>query len=248
MAAKRQATKLILVEPAGPLNVGSVARLCENFDITELRLVAPRCDPNNQEARRMAVKGKKLLDNAKEYSCLLDAVADCRRVIATSGRIDHGTIPLCTPEEAINWSLEASKGSHIALVFGREDKGLTNQELLLAQKVLTIQTSSRYKSLNLSHAVAIVLSELHRCESKSFTNNIEQEKSEDPASPRQLTDCLNDAEALLLKVGFLYKHTSQARMSKIKALLQRAEIQPKEVSLIRGILRQMRWALGNRNS
>ena len=59
---------------------------------------------------------------------------------------------------------------------------------------------------------------------------------------------VNDAEALLLKVGFLYKHTSQARMSKIKALLQRAEIQPKEVSLIRGILRQMRWALGNRNS
>ena len=247
MQVSRQSTKLILVEPSGPLNIGSVARLCENFGIKELRLVAPRCDPNNQEARKMAIKGKRLLDDAKEYSCLLDAIADCSRVIATSGRIDHGTIPLCSTEEAIEWSLEASRKLPMALVFGREDHGLTNEELLLAQKVITIETSSNYKSLNLSHAVAIVLNELQRYESQILTKNTQPNNVEDPASPRQINDCLNDAEDLLLQVGFLYQHTSKARMSKIKALLQRAVIQPEEVSLIRGILRQMRWAISNRN-
>ena len=242
-----QPTKLILVEPSGPLNIGSVARLCENFGIKELRLVAPRCDPNNQEARRMAIKGKKLLDSAKEYSCLLDAIADCRGIIATSGRIDHGTIPLCSPKEAIKWSLETLEESPLALVFGREDNGLTNEELLLAQKVITIETASSYKSLNLSHAVAIVLNELQHSRSQRVTKNDQLTNVKGPASPRQINDCINDAEKLLLQIGFLYKHTSKARMSKIKALMQRASIQPEEVSLIRGILRQMRWAMTNQN-
>ncbi len=242
-----QKTNLILVEPSGSLNIGSVARLCENFGIKELRLVTPRCDPNNDEARRMALKGKKLLDKAKEFSCLLDAIADCPRVVATAGRIDHGTIPLCSPEEAIKWSIETSKKSSIALVFGREDRGLTNQELLLAQKVITIQTSKNYKSLNLSHAVAIVLHELQRCEAQRSTNNQEVIDAEDPATPKQINDCLNDTEALLLKIGFLYKHTTKARMSKIRALLQRAKVRPEEVSLIRGVLRQMRWAIEKQN-
>ena len=246
MELHNQKTKLILVEPSGPLNIGSVARLCENFGIKELRLVAPQCDVNNQDARRMAVKGKKLLDRAKEYSCLIDAIEDCRRVIATSGRIDHGTIPLCTPEEAMKWSLSGSAELPLALVFGREDKGLTNQELLLAQKVLTIQTSSSYKSLNLSHAVAIVLNELQRCKKEKFSNNVQKAKfHQEPAPPKQIKDCLDDAEALLLDVGFIYEHTAKARMSKIKALLQRAEVQKKEISLIRGILRQMRWAINS---
>ena len=69
--ATKNIIKVILVEPAGALNIGSVARLCENFGVKELRLVAPRCDPNNEEARRMAVKGKGLLEKAKHYYCLL---------------------------------------------------------------------------------------------------------------------------------------------------------------------------------
>ena len=248
MRLQNQATKLILVEPSGPLNIGSVARLCENFGIKELRLVAPRCDPNDEEARRMAVKGKKILDKAKQYPSLLDAIGDCRRVIATTGRIDHGAIPLSPPEEVIKWSGEASIESPLALVFGREDSGLTNQELLLAQKVLTIATPSNYKSLNLSHSVAIVLNELSRSNQNNLPITNKKANIQHPASPKQIEDCLNDAEALLLQIGFLYSHTSKARMSKLKALLQRAEVQPKEISLIRGIVRQMRWAINNQKS
>ncbi len=76
----------MLVEPAGPLNVGSVARLCRNFGLEELRLVAPRCDHLGEEARRMAVKGLPLLQKAMVFPRLADALADCGRVVATSGR------------------------------------------------------------------------------------------------------------------------------------------------------------------
>jgi len=244
----KQQTNVILVEPSGPVNIGSVARLCENFGVKELRLVAPRCDPNDDEARKMAVKGKRILDNAQEFSSLLEAITDCHRVIATCGRIDHGEIPLHDPEEAINWSLKASNTSPIALVFGREDRGLTNQELLLAQKVITLQTISSYPSLNLSHAVAIVLHELHRCEGEIFDSRPKETSNNHPASPLEINNCLRDIEELLLEIEFLYQHTAQARMSKIRALLQRAEVRPEEVSLIRGVVRQMRWAIGNRNS
>jgi len=248
MGELRQEIKLILVEPSGPINIGSVARLCENFGIKELRLVAPRCDPFDAMAIKMAVKGKKLLESAQHYPSLLDAISDCCQVIATCGRTDHGTIPLCGLEEAIKWSQKTSEESPLALIFGREDRGLTNQELLLAQKVLTLETLSGYQSLNLSHAVAIVLHELHRSEKNRFTYKQIGENENDPASPLQVNDCLKDAERLLLEIGFLFEHTAKARMSKIRALIQRAEIRPAEVSLIRGVLRQVRWAIENQNS
>lgn len=67
MEGFQKETKVILVEPSGPLNLGSVARLCENFGVKELRLVAPHCDPNDQDAKRMAVKGRKLLETAQKF-------------------------------------------------------------------------------------------------------------------------------------------------------------------------------------
>ncbi len=248
MRAKPIAIKVILVEPAGALNLGSVARLCENFGVDELRLVAPRCDPDDPEAKRMAVRGAKFLKAAETFSCLLDAISDCRRVIATCGRIDHGTIPLNHPEEALPWLINTSKESPVALVFGREDRGLTNQELLLAQKVITIETSPQYPSLNLSHAVAVVLHELNRSQRDFSTSNPKDKLSHQPASPVELNECLEETKELLLRVGFLLDHTAEARMTKIRGLLQRAEIRPEEVAMIRGILRQIRWAIKTSHS
>ncbi len=239
---------VVLVEPAGTINLGSVARLCANFGVTELRLVAPRCDPSDPEAIRMAVRGKHLLKKAKHFSSLIDAIADCRRVIATCGRIDHGEIPLHHPDTALPWLLESPLEKPVALVFGREDRGLSNQELLLAQRVITIQTDPIYPSLNLSHSVGIILHELHRHKSKDDSSNRKGPQSLDPALPLELENCLDDAEELLLEVGFLLKHTSQARMTKVKGLLQRAAVRSEEVALIRGMLRQIRWAIEAHNS
>ena len=238
---------VVLVEPAGPINVGSVARLCANFEVQELRLVRPVCDPLDREACRMAVHGLELLRTARRCTSLLEAVADCRRVVASCGRLDHGSIPLHSPEDALRWLLSSgadpSDDQPVAVVFGREDRGLTNDELRLCQRVLTLHSAGSYPSLNLSHAVAVVLHDLARLQTLPEHDRVPQP---DPAPPRQLDHCMEDASDLLLDVGFLLPHTAAARMNKVRDLLQRASIQAGEVALIRGMVRQIRWALTTR--
>ncbi|WP_036902619.1 MULTISPECIES: RNA methyltransferase [Prochlorococcus] len=239
MKVNKQNIKLILVEPAGEINLGSVARLCKNYEIEELRLVSPRCQPLDVNARKMALKGIDILKNAKVYSTLLDAIDDCVRIIATCGRKDHGDIPLHSSESSLDWLIEGFCLKPVAIVFGREDRGLTNQELQLAQKVITLPSSQQYPSLNISHAVAIILNDLTRCINKP-TQSI-KEKINNPSTPKQINDCLIQAESLLLEIGFLQNHTAKSRISKIQAMFQRAEIREEEIALIRGILRQAKW-------
>ncbi len=238
--------KVVLVEPAGTLNVGSIARLCENFGVDELRLTSPKCNHLDKDAKRMAVKGIKFLEEAKVYDHLSDALSDCSRIIATCGRKEHGDIPLFSNKKALEWATGSTKGETIALVFGREDRGLSNEELLKAHKIISLDANQKYPSLNLSHAVAIILHQLN--ELKNF-NSFEKYKSQNnPANITQLEDCLNDAGHFLLDIGFLMSHTSKARMSKIKKLLQRAEIRDEEVALIRGIIQQSKWAIKNKGA
>ncbi len=240
--------KLVLVEPSGLINLGSVARLCENFGVQEIRLVAPKCSPSDPTALKMAVKGRRLLEKASIFSNLLDAVSDCRKVVSTCGRIHHDPlIPLSNTKEVIPWLLHSNSSEAIALVFGREDRGLTNEELLLANKVLTLETSINYRSLNLSHAVAIVLYELQKIKLSPSIKEVSETKvlSKNP-SIKEFTDCIEDGEKLLLEIGFLLKHTANAKMSKIKSFLRRAEVTSEEISFIRGILRQIKWAINSK--
>ncbi len=243
---------VVLVEPAGPLNVGSVARLCANFAIAQLRLVAPRCNPLGEEARRMAVHGQAQLEQAATYPNLAAAIADCRRVVATSGRLEREELPLEGPGSALGWLIEPEAGSGapldsygsqapVALVFGREDRGLSNDELLQAGKILRLESSVDYASLNLSHAVAICLHALRRIPAAK-----EPPGGSDGAAATSLRGALEatlaDGQDLLLEVGFLHPHTAHARMAKLRGLLQRAQIREDEVALIRGMVRQLRWA------
>ena len=234
---------VVLVEPAGPLNVGSVARLCANFDVGELRLVAPRCDHLGEEARRMAVHGVWLLEQARLFPSLSDALADCCRVVATSGRRSGEPLPLQAPEPALRWLAQAR--GPCALVFGREDRGLSNDELLQAGQLLTLGSGDAYASLNLSHAAALVLHSWHCLESglgSSPGSSPEVGALPEPSDRQALEAMLGDAEALLLEVGFLHLHTAHARMAKLRGLLQRAQISTEEVALVRGMVRQLRWA------
>ena len=241
----KKTIKVVLVEPLGTINVGSVARLCENFGINELRLVSPKCNHLAQETKKMAVRGVKILESAIIYKNLNSALSDCTTIVATCGRKDHGEIPLFSNKEALQWALESQREETIALVFGREDRGLSNEELLKANKVISIKTSEKYPSLNLSHAVAIVL---HQLNEFNHVDEVKTNRSRSkPANVIKLEDCLDEGGSFLLNIGFLMKHTYKARMSKIKKFLLRAEIRDDEVALLRGIIRQARWAIKNKN-
>lgn len=240
----------MLVESAGARNVGSVARLCANFGISQLRLVAPRCDPLCAEARQMAVHGVAHLEQAQIYPDLAAALADCRRVVATTGRLEGPPLPLLTPAAALAWlqapgetaPCSSNPVGTAALVFGREDRGLSNDELLQAGCLLHIPASAAYPSLNLSHAVAVVLQQLWTLRHE---HGLPAQPPEGPgplALRGAIEAALADAEALLLEVGFLHPHTAHARMAKLRALLQRAALTENDLALLRGMVCQLRWA------
>jgi tRNA/rRNA methyltransferase len=234
---------VVLVEPAGPRNVGSVARLCANFQVAELRLVAPRCDHRGEEARQMAVHGAGLLERARLFASLADALADCRRVVACSGRRSGEPLPLQPPSQALAWLLSPAEtdAAPLALVFGREDRGLSNAELLQAGRLLCIDTSADYGSLNLAQAAAIALHQWQQLR-QAPSHPQPAAAGPEPCARGPLEAMFGDAEELLLEVGFLYPHTAAARMAKLRALLQRAQPGNEEVALLRGLVRQLRWA------
>ncbi len=238
---------VVLVEPAGARNVGGVARAIANFSgeplRLALRLVAPRCDHRCDEARQMAVHAAPLLEQAAVFPSLAAALADCGRVVATSGRGEGEPMPSQEPDGPLAWLLGAPAAARTAVVFGREDRGLSRDELLMAGQLITIDTGPAYGSLNLAQAAAVVLSRLRVQTAgpmESATRGATWQS--EPAQRQGLEDLLADAEALLLEVGFLHAHTAHARMAKVRALLQRGQIDNGEVALLRGMVRQLRWA------
>ena len=235
--------KLILVEPNGPLNVGSVARLCSNFEVEELRIVSPKCDIFSLEAKKMALKGQNYLDQCKIFDNLENAIFDCDLVLATSGRIDVSKDSFFeSSEDVFNWMISFKKIKNLAIIFGREDRGLTNSELLLANKIFNIPTSENNPSLNLSHAVSIVLYELN----KSYRRNINKKLQVfNLATTKQIHDSFIEIEEMLLEVGYLLKHTSSSKISKFKRYILRAKTSMHEINVLRGIVHQINWFLNN---
>lgn len=257
---------VVLVESAGPRNVGGVARACANFSggplVLQLRLVAPRCDHLGEEALQMAVHGRGVLERARLFANLPEAIADCHRVVATSGRGQGEPLLALDPDLALGWlwqgasatdnnSCDATTG---AVIFGREDRGLSYDELLLAGQLLSIDTGSAYSSLNLAQAAAIVLQLLRVVALAPARSPIGVPPSPmpipmptGPARRDRLEALFTAAEALLLEVGFLYPHTAHARMAKLRGLLQRSQIDDGEVALLRGMVSQLRWASRRHN-
>ena len=243
-STKRLNLKIILVEPNGAINVGSVARLCSNFNVSELRFVSPKCNIHSVDAKKMAMKGINYIKESSVYKSLSLAISDCDLVIATTGRIDNSREdPPHSINQISNW-VNSYKGiNNLALVFGREDRGLTNKELLMAQRVYTININKNHPSLNLSHAVSIVLFELQKFPDES---SLKKKIDYQLASSNQIEDSFLEIEKLLLKIGYIMPHTSNAKISKFKKYILKAQTSDSELNIIRGIVHQINWALKNR--
>ncbi|HSM80838.1 MAG TPA: RNA methyltransferase [Nodosilinea sp.] len=258
--------RIVLVEPAGPLNVGAAARVMKNMGLRHLVLVNPQCDPRAELALRMAVHGADVLAAATVVDSLPEALAGCERAIATTGRLHPQEQPLELPETALPWLLPATPvdGFAAALIFGPEDRGLSNEELIYAQRWVRIPASDTYPSLNLAQAVAVCSYLLHRCAmaavlTESFAPPALAPADLAPAdlAPAavaaanqrlapldQLEGFYGDLEIVLLKIGYLYPHTAASRMAKLRRLLHRAGPNQQELAMLRGVLRQVNWAVG----
>jgi tRNA/rRNA methyltransferase len=236
--------RIVLVEPSGALNLGSVARVIKNMGLSQLWLVNPKCDRFSSEATQMAVHGQEILTNAQIVQTLPQALQGCQKVVATAGRIDVGELALISPAIGLNWLIEADQSSS-AIVFGTEDRGLSNAELQYCQKIINIPTDPDYSSLNLAQAVAICCYHLQL---------LWQERSDRPSHPSQLASNLLELaavesiegfyqhfEQILLEIGYLYPHTSFSRMQRFRHLFNKAQLSKTEVTMLRGVLRQMQW-------
>ncbi len=235
--------KVVLVEPKGPLNVGSIARLCANFEVDELRIVSPKCDLYSLEVKKMALKGKRYIDKCEIFNNIQHAIYDCDLVLASSGKIEKSKDSCFESLEDISkWLSSVKRIKNLAILFGREDRGLTNDELLLGNKTFNIPTSIKYPSLNLSHAVSITLYELHKSSKRDLSKEL---KVYDLASSAQINQSFMEIEEMLVRVGFLLKHTSRAKITKFKKFILRANTTAHEMNILRGIVHQINWFLNN---
>ena len=235
--------KIILVEPSGQINIGSVARLCLNFNVDKLAIVNPKCDIYSIETKKMALKGIHFINECSICTSINDAINDCDLVFATSGKSEYAKESNCDSLKNLRKYVESYKKVKIlGVIFGREDRGLTNKELLLANKVFTIGTNSKFLSLNLSHAVSIFLYEFFR--NQTIDNEL-PDKIIEIASSKQIEDSFSEIERLLLKSGYILPHTASAKISKFKKFIHRAETSKHEINILRGIVHQINWALEN---
>ena len=125
-----QNISVVLVEPQGPLNIGSVCRAMLNFGLVDLRLVNPQTNHLQHAARQMAVKATTVLESAVVYTSLADALADCTLSFGTTRRFGRYREDMLHPDEAARQLLPATVDDRVALVFGREDRGCTPQNLI----------------------------------------------------------------------------------------------------------------------
>ncbi|XHX80725.1 MAG: RNA methyltransferase [Stenomitos frigidus ULC029] len=245
--------RIVLVEPAGALNVGAIARVMKNMGLQHLVLVNPQCDRLGADALLMAVHAADVLAAATVVATLPEALHGCQRAIATTARPRVDTI-LESPRTALPWLLEPlpleTGQAAGALIFGPEDRGLSNEELNYAQRFVAIPSHPDYAALNLAQAVAICCYELYHLAPAAAPLSVAplplpaslSPLPFAPASLDVLEGYYQQLETVLLAIGYLHPHTAASRMHKFRRLFNRALPSSDEVAMLRGILSQVAWA------
>ncbi|PYE48982.1 RNA methyltransferase [Deinococcus yavapaiensis] len=222
---------VILVSPKSPGNIGSSARAMLNMNVRELRLVAPRCNPLDEEARKMAVHAEPLLHEARTYPTLSEAIADRDFCVATTAR-ERKNLPIPRLPSQVRPSVEASASP--ALVFGPEESGLTSEDVALCQASVRIPTGD-YASLNLAQAVLLLCYE--------FAQAREEAPPTFKAAPRAAMDGMYDhLLQFMLNIGYTDEARAPQIMRNWRTLLDRAKPSEREVQFLRGLWQQGLWA------
>jgi len=229
--------RVVLVGPLYGGNVGSVCRAMANTGLSDLALVAPR-RLNMDEARMMACHAWDILESRTEHESLEAAAADCGIVMGTSAREGLYRQHARQPREWAPFILESASRGKVALVFGREDKGLSNDELALCTHIIQIPTSKEYTSLNLAHAVMICCYEVFVA-----TGRYEPPEEKSPLAPADLRERMFGMwRELLLETGFMEEDKADHMMQGFRRIMGRGAMTTDDVRIMMGIARQSEWA------
>jgi tRNA (cytidine32/uridine32-2'-O)-methyltransferase len=235
--------RIVLVNTSHPGNIGGVARAMKNMGLSQLYLVKPKQFPDEQAVWR-AASALDILENAVVVETLEEAVADCGLVVGTSARGRRIPWPLVNPRSCADKIYPELQQHPVAIVFGREDRGLTNEELHSCNMHVHIPTNEEYSSLNLAMAVQVMCYELRMTHlGDSLSTNSMEEWDEKIATQQQVEGFFEHLEQTLVDIDFLNPKAPKQLMTRLKRLYLRTRMDDMEVNIMRGILTAaQRWA------
>ena len=232
--------RVVLVQTHFPGNLGSVARAMKNLGFSELALVSPIADPKSEMALRMAVHADDVLQNARTFGTLAEALADSVAAVGTASKVDgvvrssrRGFVREIMPQ-----MVDISQQGKVAIVFGSEPNGMTNDEVALCSHLIEIPTTFAYDSMNLASAVAICLYELRVAWLAAERNWVATEKM----APLEAQErAFANLKASLLEIGFLYGEKADSLFEGVRHMLMRCRPQMRDIGILHGLARQISW-------
>ncbi len=236
--------RIVLVGTQHPGNIGSAARAMKTMGLARLVLVAPERFPH-QDATALAAGAVDLLEAAEVFPTLADAVADCRLVLGCTARSRRIALDEVSPREAAERAFEAAEGQgEVAIVFGRERTGLDNEELQLCHAAVHIPANPDYSSLNLAQAVQVLAYELRLRALGSdggpvaapVAREVAEPREEPPATHAELEGFFAQLGDTLDAIDFHKGRTPETALRKLRRIFLRADLDARDVRLLRGVL------------
>ncbi len=229
------AIRIVMVETSHPGNIGAAARAMKNMCLERLYLVRPRHFPH-EEATARASRADDILENATVCESLQEALAGCTMVFGASARSLRALPwPQLDARTTAEMVAQQESATEIALVFGREHSGLTNEELGLCNYLLHIPTNSEFSSLNVASAIQVVSYELMMARSGEWQAP-DSNKEDVAASAEEVEGLIDHLEQTMVAVGFLDPANPRQLIRRMRRLFNRARVEKTEVNILRGVL------------
>jgi tRNA/rRNA methyltransferase/tRNA (cytidine32/uridine32-2'-O)-methyltransferase len=225
---------VVLHESQELVNIAHVVRAMKNFDVADLRLVAPR-EYDAYRIEGIAHRSGDVLGRTVVLDTLDAALADCVHVVGFTARERTAKRSVRRPREALAEALARAGEGPVALLFGREDKGLPNEALDRCHRVVTIPSSTAYPSLNLAHSVAIALYELALARGGAARPFKPPRRQAEPAASEDLERLFADTERALAAIGFFKSHVEEQVLRTLRELVHRAPLDQREARLLRAM-------------
>ncbi|ABZ76135.1 RNA methyltransferase, TrmH family, group 1 [Shewanella halifaxensis HAW-EB4] len=231
--------RVVLVGTSHPGNIGSTARAMKTMGLSTLYLAEPKVEPDGHSIA-LAAGASDILKHAITVGSVEEAIADCSLVIATSARSRTLDWPMLEPREAGEKLVGSALTGPVAIVFGRENNGLTNEELQRCDYHVAIPANPEYTSLNLAQAVQIICYEARVAHLAQVESGVEpapvDENDEAYPSSRERENFFEHLENTLLSTNFIVKNHPGQIMTKLRRLFSRTRIERQEMNILRGIL------------
>lgn len=229
---------IVLVEPQLGENIGMVARAMANFGLAELRLVNPRDGWPSEKARAAASKADHVIDATRVFSTLEEAIADLNYVYATTARLRDGFKRVASPVEAAGVLRGRERaGEATGILFGRERWGLSNEEVALADEIVTFPVNPAFASLNIAQAVLLMSYEWMKSGMEDVTATPFQAPEQAAATKEQLFGMVGQLEEALDARGYFRPAGKKPKMmDNLRAVLSRPSFTEQEISVLRGVI------------